>query len=1085
MASLLDYLGYAGNMLDLPGSSLRDILSGRNPFDQWATPFSGDNRATGRDVLNPIFGANKETGMSGWLDDPWEGVKDLAGFGLEVVADPLNLIPAGALSKVLKGRKAARGVNTAIDAVAASPARARLAAELAKGFGEEAAAPTMKALDAFVLKNKMKPDDVYGKMSVGDAVQNPVPLGDQQLMQPNQSATNTPEFKNWFGDWEADPVNASKVVDGTGKPLTVYHGTGADFDEFSTSKAGGRDSGYFGKGFYFSDKPVSAEMYAGTGDWFTPNHKPNIKPVHLALKNPLITTPADLRKYGWKIGPELTDAIKADGYDGAIITHESGLKEYLAFDPTQIKSVFNRGTYDPANPNTLYQSPVPEVPAFYSKIAELVDKNKLPKMVSQSTLLKRLSESGISKEEIGDVSKSIDDLFSEEEFKHPEWGNNGDFSVGQEFVMPPATGPKNPMLSDGLAAQLFGTPVPMSRGEFKIPSQKIKELMEDTIVPKLQVTELSANALKKNAAERSATRQAINDMAAAARQEEPYLSTGRYSEEFLDQAHSLDAEVTRLDEEWGSLGPQYEGQHSLRGGVPDTYREMLIKRPDVGPFAGNHFRKHEGVLAHVRMDDIEIPGGGKTLRIQEVQSDLHQKARKLGYQKEYDPNIKAEVVPLKVQPRIEVQDHAEWSSMRDLPYAVIMPGGRKRFFDTMEEAEQAIASEGHDVVRVKDTDGTLLKEITKIDLPGYLRWNGPTPSELQLHNISGWVQETANKGKMPDAPFKESWTRLALKKVLDTAAKEGYDSVAVASGKDITKAVAGADPPEDVLKALTLWNEKTIPDHLNKMIVKQGGTMEKVSQGTRVVTNTTEGAGGTAVFRFYTEEDFEPMGEAVRSLAGDEFFVRDFDGRRRSFSTLDEARTYATRNHPEAKNGAHELTVFHLPPALKQTILEKGQPLYKKNRGMVSFGEDGSSLINPINPDFSTAPHEVSHVMRRMLGGEQAGKAADIFGGSSGGWSREAEESFAQGAEAYFQNASTTSPGMQQSLQQMNRGFAGVYDNPIQTRDGGTEFFRDILGITENSSPLDRQRIPGIVGPVAAGAAYNAIARYNPRGGVQ
>jgi hypothetical protein len=35
----------------------------------------------------------------------------------------------------------------------------------------------------------------------------------------------TPEFKAWFGDWENDPKNASKVVDSNGEPLPVYHGT--------------------------------------------------------------------------------------------------------------------------------------------------------------------------------------------------------------------------------------------------------------------------------------------------------------------------------------------------------------------------------------------------------------------------------------------------------------------------------------------------------------------------------------------------------------------------------------------------------------------------------------------------------------------------------------------------------------------------------------------------------------------------------------------------------------------------------------------------------------------------------------------
>jgi hypothetical protein len=32
-------------------------------------------------------------------------------------------------------------------------------------------------------------------------------------------------FKDWFGDWENDPANASKVVDENGRPKVVYHGT--------------------------------------------------------------------------------------------------------------------------------------------------------------------------------------------------------------------------------------------------------------------------------------------------------------------------------------------------------------------------------------------------------------------------------------------------------------------------------------------------------------------------------------------------------------------------------------------------------------------------------------------------------------------------------------------------------------------------------------------------------------------------------------------------------------------------------------------------------------------------------------------
>lgn len=81
-----------GNFLDLPGSSVRDMLAGENPFDQWLTPLSDENRVTGRELLTRRLGVrkNKETGMVGWLSDPGEGLRDIAGFAAEVALDPFG-----------------------------------------------------------------------------------------------------------------------------------------------------------------------------------------------------------------------------------------------------------------------------------------------------------------------------------------------------------------------------------------------------------------------------------------------------------------------------------------------------------------------------------------------------------------------------------------------------------------------------------------------------------------------------------------------------------------------------------------------------------------------------------------------------------------------------------------------------------------------------------------------------------------------------------------------------------------------------------------------------------------------------------
>lgn len=97
-----------GNFLDLPGSSIRDILAGQNPLDQWMSPLTDKNRTSGRQLLEKYgMRANRETGMSGWLSDPGEGLRDLAGFGAEVLLDPFG--------PLTKGTKMATGAASLVD----------------------------------------------------------------------------------------------------------------------------------------------------------------------------------------------------------------------------------------------------------------------------------------------------------------------------------------------------------------------------------------------------------------------------------------------------------------------------------------------------------------------------------------------------------------------------------------------------------------------------------------------------------------------------------------------------------------------------------------------------------------------------------------------------------------------------------------------------------------------------------------------------------------------------------------------------------------------------------------------------------
>lgn len=156
-------LAAVGNVFDLPGSAVRDMLAGENPFDQFASPLTSDNRLTGRDVLDRwgVTAPNKETGMSGWLQDPMEGLRDLAGFGVEILTDPLNVVSALKVSKLLRARQGAFTHNAALEALQRNPERQRLGREMADAYGE-AGEHTMTLLDAATVANKKDPNLVYG-----------------------------------------------------------------------------------------------------------------------------------------------------------------------------------------------------------------------------------------------------------------------------------------------------------------------------------------------------------------------------------------------------------------------------------------------------------------------------------------------------------------------------------------------------------------------------------------------------------------------------------------------------------------------------------------------------------------------------------------------------------------------------------------------------------------------------------------------------------------------------------------------------------------------------------------------------------
>jgi hypothetical protein len=194
-----------------------------------------------------------------------------------------------------------------------------------------------------------------------------------------QALADTQAFKNWFRD--------SKVVDVSGEPLVVYHGTNVEFDAFDKRKIlSNTGRGDLGIGFYFSS--IKSGILDSGADWYGDI----IGSYYIKLENPFIISENDIElgkslmrldpdirtKNGEKIADRLSDGyqillrdirsgtltqlLQKHGFDGVIAG-----TEYLVFEPNQIKSIHNRGAFDPNDPRILYQSAYHGSPHHFDK----------------------------------------------------------------------------------------------------------------------------------------------------------------------------------------------------------------------------------------------------------------------------------------------------------------------------------------------------------------------------------------------------------------------------------------------------------------------------------------------------------------------------------------------------------------------------------------------------------------------------------------------------------------------------------------------------------------------------------------------
>ena len=262
-------------------------------------------------------------------------------------------------------------------AAASDNQKLSLAANIIKGFenpklsGENLRQQRKKSITEEMqsIKTKAQSEGTFMLAPNGE----PTNLTERQWLQ-----VRTDAFKEWFGDWENDPEEASQMKDENGEPKVFYHNTNADFFAFNPLYNGSStDAGWLGDGFYFYGDPSEGQDYGEKK-----------MSVFLNIREPYYASEEENRSLSEQndrsASLEFREERESEGYDGVYFNGDLR-QETVVFSPTQIKSATdNVGAFDKGNDDIrFYRGQHGEVRGFAVGGRIYLD----PKMASDETAI--------------------------------------------------------------------------------------------------------------------------------------------------------------------------------------------------------------------------------------------------------------------------------------------------------------------------------------------------------------------------------------------------------------------------------------------------------------------------------------------------------------------------------------------------------------------------------------------------------------------------------------------------------------------------------------------------------------------------
>lgn len=330
---------------------------------------------------------------------------------------------------------------------------------------------------------------------------------------------------------------------------------------------------------------------------------------------------------------------------------------------------------------------------------------------------------------------------------------------------------------------------------------------------------------------------------------------------------------------------------------------LRAEKAKFGPdYRSGHFEGEPNILAHIRVQDFKTPEGKKVLLVDEIQSDWHQAGRDL--RNKEIKRIMSETGVDKKTASTQVPD--------DFGYRTA------------------------EVVKRKE-------ELTKMAAP-YIDRGQAVPKEIYDELVS-----LPSNFAPPDAPFKKNWHELAMKRVMDYAAQNGYDTVAITPGVEQVKRYE--DATRQAVDEVAMYGDTLVGFKGGRKVIEQPiSSPDELEQyiGKDMAQKLASTPPDMNFIRSIKGEDITVGGEGMKGFYDEKLvnYLNDFGKpygasvRREPFRYAPSPERVAQGEEADALLGQLGVDIptvaptqyhmFDITPQLREEVKTKGLPLYSK-----------------------------------------------------------------------------------------------------------------------------------------------------------